>query len=174
MSSSVSFSFNPALIPADLQPAFMARFFQLVTEYQIVSSATTTPSPVAPSADTLPHPSEFVPVDGDDTSVPVAKPRKNGWAFLTDEQRAERLAAMKRGRENKAAERKMSTDSLVAPVPVVQEPVVDAVTDSGSETSSKKARKPRAPLTDEQRAARRAKLHATLAAKKAAATDASV
>ncbi len=169
MSSSVSFSFNPALIPADLQPAFMARFFQLVTEYQIVSSATTTPSSVAPSADTLPHPTAFVAVDGDDTSVPAPekKPRKNAWAYLTDEQRAERLAAMKRGRENRAAERKMSTDFLVTPVPAPVDAVVDAAVDSGSETSSK--RKPRGPLTEEQRAARNAKRAATLAAKKAAA-----
>lgn len=135
------------------------------------------PHPDAPAADTLPMPTSFVAVDGDDTSAPVTatkKARKNPWADLTAEQRAERLAAMKRGR----AARKMSTDSLNSgsadAVVAVTEPApapapVDAVADTASDSSStKKERKPRAPLTDEQRTARRIKLQATLAAKKAA------
>lgn len=254
MSSTISFSFNPSSIPAEHQPAFMARFFQLVTEYQIMSSGFVAPQyhaphPDAPAADTLPMPTSFVAVDGDDTSVPASvngdsavakKPRKNPWADLTAEQKAERLAAMKRGREAKNAERKMSGDSLdatatsdyAAPAPVptdaVTMPLEDmtafqlfcvysqlkelpaptkdsfaglpaafhgkanllaevrrlqseplAVTTSANtdnvsvSSSTKKERKPRAPLTDEQRTVRRMKLQATLAAKKATATTSS-
>lgn len=221
--SSVTFSFNPSAIPASAQAEFMARFFQLMIDYQ----AFTNPLPVSPPADSVPAPTSFVAVDGDD-SAPVApkKPRKNGWANLTDEQRSARLAAMTAARDAKRAARKMSDDSLAVPAPVVvadpknydamsgqelrdaladrmgipptpsgAEPSgfrrnsakfptkadliaelrrLDAapateVADNSSETSSKNPRKPRAPLTDEQRAARNAKRAATLAAKKAAA-----
>jgi len=63
------------------------------------------------------QPSAFVPVDGDETTGPQAqkKERKNPWAGLSEEQRAERLAAMKRGRELKKQEkRRLSADSLEA------------------------------------------------------------
>lgn len=204
MSSTISFSFNPSSIPAEHQPAFMARFFQLVTEYQIVTSGFASSDfiaslPVSPPADTLPVPSFFAPVDGDDTSVPVTggdgpvsvtggdakKPRKNPWADLSAEQRTERLAAMKRGRDAKLAARKMSGDSLDAPAPsdhvdvvVIADPVpapVDAVVDNASESSStKKARKnPWASLTPEQHAAKVAAMKTARDAKKAASSNTS-
>ena len=201
MSSTISFSFNPSSIPAEHQPAFMARFFQLVTEYQIVTSGFVTsdyvtsgfvtsgcvapdfvaPYPDAPSADTLPMPTSFVAVDGDDTSVMGAakKVRKNPWVDLSDEQKAERLAAMKRGRENKAAARKMSGDSLDVPAP--SEPievvvVTEAVADNASDSSStKKVRKnPWASLSPEEHAAKVAAMRAAREAKKAANANTSV
>jgi hypothetical protein len=201
--SLITFSFNPAALPAETQPLFMARFFQLVTEYQILSAV-----PVSPPAESLPQPSSFVAFEGDEAppvpsgpktyeemsgqelrdrradllgfvadhpqrrrspakltkkadliaeirrleaeAAPAAdalppavrtpnnggvnlgrfdgpaaeadansetsskKPRKNGWANYTPEQKAERIAHMKAAREAKKAERKMSADSLAA------------------------------------------------------------
>jgi len=101
--SSICFSFRPDAIPAYAQAEFLTRFCQLVLDYQTLTE------PVQPSA--------FVPVDGDETTGPQAqkKERKNPWAGLSEEQRAERLAAMKRGRELKKQEkRRLSADSLEA------------------------------------------------------------
>ena len=108
--SAISFSFRPEALPAYAQAEFLNRFFQLVLEYQYL----TAPVPPSPAAEDLPSPSEFQSVEGDEPA-PVKKVRKNPWADLTEEQRAERLAAMKRGRERKAAERRLSADSLEAP-----------------------------------------------------------
>lgn len=109
--SAISFSFRPDAIPAYAQAEFLTRFCQLVLDYQTL----TEPQQEAPPAESLPTP-DFAPVEGDE-SVPVApkKERKNPWAGLTEEQKAERLAAMKRGRAAKAAERRLSEDSLAAP-----------------------------------------------------------
>ena len=103
--SSICFSFRPDAIPAYAQAEFLTRFCQLVLDYQTLTE------PVQPSA--------FVPVDGDETTGPQAqkKERKNPWAGLSEEQRAERLAAMKRGRELKKQEkRRPSEDSLEIPL----------------------------------------------------------
>jgi hypothetical protein len=123
--SAVSFSFRPEAIPAYAQAEFLSRFFQLVLDYQVL----TEPVPEAPAASSLAQPSfdseapaealpsAFRPVDGDEAEKPK-KERKNPWAGLTEEQRTERLAAMKRGRELKKAEkRRLSADSLEAPAP---------------------------------------------------------
>ena len=152
MSSALSFTFRPSLIPAQYQAEFLARVFQLALDYETL----TAPVPESPSADSLPAPSSFVAVDGDDGAAPatVKKVRKNPWAGLSADERAERLAAMKRGRAAKAAARRQSADSLDAPVPPTEAapapapvlatlPVaVDGSGDGASETSSaKKARK---------------------------------
>jgi hypothetical protein len=109
--------------------------------------------------------------------VAPKKERKNPWAGLTEEQRTERLAAMKRGREIKKQEkRRLSEDSLTvaAPVPVlltdpVPAPAAPVAEDAVSETSSKKARKnPWEGLSEEQKAERVAKMKAGKAAKKEA------
>ncbi len=122
--SSLSFSFNPSAIPVYAQAEFINRFFQLVMDYQNL----TTSYPPAPAAEDLPAPTSFVAVEGDDVASdvqPVAKKvRKNPWDSLTDDQKAERKAKMRAGRAAKAAERKMSTDSLVVPT----EPAVNTVT----------------------------------------------
>ena len=163
--SALSFSFRPELIPAYAQAEFLTRFFQLVLDYQTLSA----PQQEAPPAESLPTP-DFAPVEGDE-SVPVApkKERKNPWAGLTEEQRAERLAAMKRGRELKKQEkRRQSEDSLevteAAPAPAA---AAEAAADSdvGSETSSKKRKNPWADLTPEQKAERVAKMQAARKAK---------
>ena len=162
--SALSFSFRPEAIPAYAQAEFLTRFFQLVLDYQTL----TEPAPPSPPAESLPQPSAFQPVDGDEPVVaPVKKERKNPWAGLTEEQRKERLDAMKRGRAAKAAEkqRRQSEDSLEAPAPVPA-----AAEDAVSETSSAKQRKnPWADMTPEQKAERIAKMQAARKAKKAAA-----
>lgn len=173
MSSALSFTFRPSLIPAYAQAEFLTRVFQLALDYETL----TAPVPEAPPADSLPAPS-FVPVEGDGAdgeSAPAKKPRKNPWAGLSEDQRAERLAAMKRGRAEKAAARRVSEDSLnvlpteAAPAPVPA-PAPAPADDAASETSSKKARKnPWAELTPEQRAAKIAAMRAGREAKKAAA-----
>jgi hypothetical protein len=110
--SAISFSFRPEAIPVYAQTEFLNRFFQLVLDYQYL----TTPTPPSPSAQDLPMPSKFQNMEGDEPA-PMKKVRKNPWADLTEEQRAERLAAMKLGRQRKAAERRQSADSLDAPAP---------------------------------------------------------
>jgi hypothetical protein len=178
--SALSFSFRPEFIPAYAQTEFLTRFFQLVMDYQTLIA----PVPEAPPAESLPKPSAFAPMDGDESVPPVEeqpkKQRKNPWAGLSEEQRAERLAAMKRGRELKKAERRLSADSLEqaapapAPAPVPEPPAPAAVEDAASETSSqKKVRKnPWADLTPEQKAERVAKMQAARLAKIAAKTAA--
>ena len=179
--SALSFSFRPEFLPAYAQAEFLTRFFQLVMDYQTLIE----PVPEAPPAESLPHPSAFAPMDGDVSVPPVEeqpkKQRKNPWAGLTEEQRAERLAAMKRGRELKKAERRLSADSLEqpapapAPAPAPPAAVEEAASDSSSQ---KKVRKnPWADLTPEQKAERVAKMQAArlakIAAKATAATEGS-
>jgi hypothetical protein len=124
--SAISFSFRPDAIPAYAQAEFLTRFCQLVLDYQTL----TEPQQEAPPAESLPTP-DFAPVEGDE-SVPVApkKERKNPWAGLTEEQKAERLAAMKRGREMKKQEkRRLSEDSLAVAEPVTH---TETITDKYS------------------------------------------
>jgi len=204
MSSALSFTFRPSLIPAYAQAEFLTRFCQLVLDYETLTS----PVPEAPPAEQIPAPSAFVPVDGD---APVSKkPRKNAWADLTEEQRTERVAKMRAGRAAKAAERRVSEDSLNVPAPTetgvavgsdgvplvpvrtpnnggvnvgltgtlvaddAPAPAPAPAEDTASETSSKKQRKnPWADLTEEQRAAKIAKMRAGREAKKAAAATGS-
>ena len=109
--SLVTFSFNIAALPISYQSAFLTRLFQLNLEYQVL----TAPVPPSPPAESLPMP-DFAPVEGDEPA-PVKKARKNPWADLTEEQRAERLAKLAAGRAAKKT-RKMSEDSLAAPVAV--------------------------------------------------------
>jgi hypothetical protein len=197
--STLTFSFSPSALPAQYQAAFMARFLQLALDYEIL----TAPVPSSPAADEVPPPSSFVPFEGDgaDGEVPpvpatasVKPPRKNPWASLTEEQRTERLAALKRGREARAAARRVSEDSLAVPPteavaelpptrtpnnggvnlgrfdapPLPPSPEAAAAEDAVSETSSKKARKnPWAGLTPEQHAVKVATMRAAREAKKA-------
>lgn len=181
MSSALSFTFRPSLIPAACQAEYLTRFCQLVLDYETLTGVS---DPVAPPADAVPPPSSFTPVTGDGAeddarAVPVAKkPRKNPWTDLTEEQRAERLAAMRRGRAEKAAQRRLSEDSLNVTAPVsdpvpapAPAPVAVVAEDAASETSSAKpARKNTwAGLTPEQREVRIGKMRAAREAKKAAA-----
>jgi hypothetical protein len=169
--SLITVSFNLSAIPVVYQTAFLERVCQLNLEYQ----ALTAPVPPSPPAETLPMPTSFIAMDGDDAAVPAPEPaaekpkkeRKNPWAALTEEQRADRLAKLAAGREAKKA-RKMSADSVDAPAPAPATlPVVEA--DAASESSSKKARKnPWADMTPEQKAERIAKMQAARVAKKAA------
>ena len=188
--SALSFSFRPELIPAYAQGEFLTRFFQLVLDYQILLA----PVPEAPSAESLPQPSAFAPVAGDEAPpAPAAekpkKERKNPWANLSEEQRKERLDAMKRGRAAKAAERRQSADSLEAAAPAPPVPVAPLVadaeplpartpnngganaplpvdSDAASDSSSKKARKnPWESYTPEQKLERLAKMAAARKAK---------
>lgn len=181
MSSALSFTFRPSLIPAQYQVEFISRFAQLVLDYETLTAL----PPASPDADSVPPPSSFAPVQGDGAdgeTVPptVKKARKNPWADLSEDQRAERLAAMKRGRAAKAAERRVSADSLDAPAPTEATPAPESAPapapadDAVSDTSSaKKARKnPWADLTPEQRAAKIAAMRAGREAKKAAASSA--
>lgn len=184
--SAISFSFRPELIPAYAQAEFLTRVFQLVMDYQTLIQPV--PVPDAPPADSVPEPAAFasvdvaepaafVAVDGDE-SAPVPAPkkqRKNPWADLSEEQRKERLDAMKRGRAAKKEARRHSEDSLeAAPAPAPAPAPAQAADDAVSETSSKKARKnPWADMTTEQKAARVKKMHDARMAKKAAAAAAS-
>ncbi len=190
MSSALSFTFRPSLIPDQYQAVFLTRFFQLVMDYESL----TAPAPSSPPADAVPQPSSFVPVTGDGAdgetapaTASVKPPRKNPWAGLTPEQRADRLAAMKRGRAARAAERRVSEDSLNVPPtetgPALSlgpspgggqvaepepAPVLATTEDAASDTSSKKPRKnPWAGLTPEQHAAKVLALKLARDAKKA-------
>ena len=182
MSSALSFTFRPSLIPDQYQAVFLTRFFQLVMDYESL----TAPAPSSPPADAVPQPSSFVPVTGDGADGETAPatgsvkpPRKNPWAGLTPEQRADRLAAMKRGRAARAAERRVSEDSLnvpptetgtaPAPAPAPEQPVLATTEDAASDSSSaKRPRKnPWAGLTPEQHAAKVLALKLARDAKKA-------
>ena len=182
MSSALSFTFRPSLIPDQYQAVFLTRFFQLVMDYESL----TAPAPSSPPADAVPQPSSFVPVTGDGAdgetapaTASVKPPRKNPWAGLTPEQRADRLAAMKRGRAARAAERRVSEDSLnvpptetgtaPAPAPAPEQPVLATTEDAASDSSSaKRPRKnPWAGLTPEQHAAKVLALKLARDAKKA-------
>lgn len=89
------------------------------------------------------------------------KAKKNPWADMTDEQKAERVAKMKAGREAK---------KLAAAEPAVAEPASDAE----SATSSVKKRGPPkgVKLSEEERIKRATKAKATRDAKKLAALPA--
>ena len=89
------------------------------------------------------------------------KAKKNPWADMTDEQKAERVAKMKAGREAK---------KLAAAEPAVAEPASDAE----SATSSVKKRGPPkgVKLSEEERIRRATKAKATRDAKKLAALPA--
>jgi hypothetical protein len=167
MSSVLSFTFRPSLIPAQYQAEFLTRVCQLALDYETLTSL----PPSSPAAESVPQPSSFAPVQGDGAdgetapaTASVKPPRKNPWADLTADQRAERLAAMKRGRAARAAERRVSEDSLnvapteaaPAPAPAPEQPVLATTEDAASDSSSaKRARKnPWAGLTPEQHAAK--------------------
>jgi predicted Fe-S protein YdhL (DUF1289 family) len=172
--SFLQFTFRPTLIPAYAQAEFISRFAQLVLDYETLIE----PTPPSPPADSLPPPTSFVPVEGDEP--PSAPKRESAWSKMTPEQREERLAKLKAGREAKRAARKMSDDSLTesapAPAPApVPAPVAEAevvVVETGSvapsETSSAKQRKNGwADLTPEQKADRLARAAATRQARRA-------
>jgi hypothetical protein len=75
----------------------------------------------------------------------------------------EAKAAMKAKREATVAAKKAADAPVVVPAPVVVVPEPEP-----EETKDKKDRKPRGPMSDEAKAAMKAKREATLAAKKAA------
>jgi len=182
--SFLQFTFRPSLIPAYAQAEFISRFAQLVLDYETLIE----PTPPSPPAEAIPPPSSFAPVEGDEPA-PLPK-RESAWSKMTPEQREERLAKLKAGREAKRAARKMSDDSLTesapapapapvpapAPAPVLATaPVSEAevvVAETGSvapsETSSAKQRKNGwTHLTPEQKADRLARAAATRQARRA-------
>jgi hypothetical protein len=114
--SSVTLTFNLSAIPVAYQSSFLEQLCKLNMDYQSL----TAPVPSAPAAESLPAPSEFKEVDGDESApVPATKKeRKNAWASYTEEQKKERLAKLAAGREAKKA-RKMSEDSLAVTAPAV-------------------------------------------------------
>lgn len=82
--SFLQFTFRPTLIPAYAQAEFLSRFAQLVLDYETLIE----PAPPSPPASSLPQPSSFVPVEGDEPEGAKPSPKRRG------------------------AERKMSDDSL--------------------------------------------------------------
>jgi hypothetical protein len=117
-------------------------------------------------------------VESDGAAAPAEekpkKERKNPWAGMTEEQRAERIAKMQAGREAKKAASVVS-DAEDAPAPAPAALVVAEPDGAASVTSSeKKKRGPKkfADMTPEELAADKAKRAAKKAAKKAAAESA--
>ena len=99
------------------------------------------------------------------------KAKKNPWADMTDEQKAERVAKMKAGREaKKLAAAEPAVAEPAAAVPAAAEPASDAE----SATSSVKKRGPPkgVKLSEEERIRRATKAKATRDAKKLAALPA--
>ena len=102
---------------------------------------------------------EAKPVASDSESTDSKKERKKR-APMSDDAKA----AMKAKREATIAAKKAATEPAAVPaeVPAEAAPVSDG------EEKDKKARKPRGPMSDEAKAAMKAKREATIAAKKAA------
>jgi hypothetical protein len=102
---------------------------------------------------------EAKPVASDSESTDSKKERKKR-APMSDEAKA----AMKAKREATIAAKKAATEPAAVPAEVPAE----AAPASDGEEKDKKARKPRGPMSDEAKAAMKAKREATIAAKKAA------
>ena len=102
---------------------------------------------------------EAKPVASDSESTDSKKERKKR-APMSDEAKA----AMKAKREATIAAKKAAPAAVPAEVPAPAE----AAPASDGEEKDKKARKPRGPMSDEAKAAMKAKREATIAAKKAA------
>jgi hypothetical protein len=100
---------------------------------------------------------EAKPVASDSESTDSKKERKKR-APMSDEAKA----AMKAKREATIAAKKAAPAEVPAEVPAEAAPASDG------EEKDKKARKPRGPMSDEAKAAMKAKREATIAAKKAA------
>ena len=100
---------------------------------------------------------EAKPVASDSESTDSKKERKKR-APMSDEAKA----AMKAKREATIAAKKAAPAAVPAEVPAEAAPASDG------EEKDKKARKPRGPMSDEAKAAMKAKREATIAAKKAA------
>lgn len=190
--SSVTFSFNPSSIHPQFRAAFMARFTEMVMEYEALIQYV----PISPPADAVPIPFSFVPVAGDEldgsASVPVAKTleqmsgqelrdrRADLMGFSADHPQRTHTAKFPRKADLiaeihrlEALNRPMSADSLDVSVPVVLEPEpapAPTVADAGSEVSVKPPRKSAwDSYTPEQKAERLAKMRAARDAKRLAA-----
>ena len=101
------------------------------------------------------------------------KAKKNPWADMTEEQKAERIAKMKAGREAK----KLTASQAPAPNPFDEAPAeapAETASDAESATSSVKKRGPPkgVKLSEEERVRRATKAKATRDAKKLAALPA--
>ena len=103
---------------------------------------------------------EAKPVASDSESTDSKKERKKR-APMSDEAKA----AMKAKREATIAAKKAATEPAAVPAEAVP---AEAAPASDGEEKDKKARKPRGPMSDEAKAAMKAKREATIAAKKAA------
>ena len=103
---------------------------------------------------------EAKPAASDSESTDSKKERKKR-APMSDEAKA----AMKAKREATIAAKKAAP---AAPAPAAPAPAPEAAPASDGEDKDKKARKPRGPMSDEAKAAMKAKREATIAAKKAA------
>ena len=106
---------------------------------------------------------EAKPVTSDSESTDSKKERKKR-APMSDEAKA----AMKAKREATIAAKKAATEPAAAPAEAAPAPVPAPAPASDGEEKDKKARKPRGPMSDEAKAAMKAKREATIAAKKAA------
>ena len=103
---------------------------------------------------------EAKPVASDSESTDSKKARKPR-APMSDEAKA----AMKAKREATIAAKKAATEPAAVPAEAAP---AEAAPASDGEEKDKKARKPRGPMSDEAKAAMKAKREATIAAKKAA------
>ena len=104
---------------------------------------------------------EAKPVASDSESTDSKKARKPR-APMSDEAKA----AMKAKREATIAAKKAATEPAAVPAEVPAP--AEAAPASDGEEKDKKARKPRGPMSEEAKAAMKAKREATIAAKKAA------
>jgi hypothetical protein len=141
--SLVTFSFNPINIPAKYRTVFMVRFTEMVLEYETLVE----PTPPSPPADTLPLPTSFAPVPGDEVVPPTSGPkslermtsqelrdrRADLMGFGADHPQRRRTAKFPKKddlvveiRRLESLDRRLSADSLdaPAPAPVVAEAVV--------------------------------------------------
>ena len=109
---------------------------------------------------------EVAPAPTSDTESTDSKKARKQRAPMTDEAKA----AMKAKREATIAAKKaqVPAPAAPAPAPAAEAPPAEAPPSDG-EDKDKKERKKRGPMSDEAKAAMKAKREATIAAKKAAA-----
>jgi hypothetical protein len=143
--------------------------------YRKVADAKTAKIQAARAAASAPAPPSAPPsAPASVTSPSEKKEKKNPWADMTEEQKAERLAKMKAGREAKklAASQAPVVTEAPAPNPFDEAPA-ETASDAESAASGKKRGPPKGvKLSEEERIRRATKAKATRDAKKLAALPA--
>ena len=179
--ASLSCSFYLSLIPQDKHAAFVARFTDLVNEYQML----TAPVPESPPAESLPMPAFDEPVSEPVVVKPLEKMNcqelRDTYSLLVGKPTGRRTTPKFPTKQDLITEILRLRGAAAAPA-AAEVPVAPAVFaedslsgsnpaggDASSETSSKKQRKSAwADLTPEARAEWIAKMKAGREAKKAA------